>query len=330
MQKFHVMSFRKSFLLTFLFSIPALIIVKAQNPADFVADFNAIGSKPVEICFSNKFKVNNKGGHLQGIQRYENKNGEYFFLSGSSEKESYYAVLKTTPENKLIQINNFFEKPFKHAGGFQIFGNYLAVGIEDNDKKDKSKVCIFDISNPEEKFGAPKLVIERNGEPLRSTAGCVGITKLNGKYLVAVGDWDTKHIDFYWTQPENTKEKPPVKTGSIAIEETTKTDWINNEWNSYQNINLFNVNGILYLIGLGQNSKSENIADLYEVLVVEQSDFKLKKTATRKFNCSGECSFKAGAGVEYINGKLTIFACGYNIGKVSEINIFGNKPNQQK
>lgn len=261
----------------FLFSTLLIFLAKAQNTTDFVADFNSIDTKPVEISFSNQLRVNNKGGHLQGIQRFENKNGEYFILSGSSDKVSYCAVLKTAPDNKVKQINNFLEKPFKHAGGFQIFENYLAVGIEDNDKKDKSKVCVYDISNPEEKFGAPKLVIERNGEPLRNTAGCVGITKIDGKYLVAVGDWDTKHIDFYWVQPENTREKLTEKSGSIAIEKTQKTDWINNEWNAYQNINLFNINNKLYLIGLGQNSKSENIADLFELTITEQSNFNIKK-----------------------------------------------------
>ena len=314
----------------FLFLTLLIFSTKAQNTADFVADFNAIRSKPVEISFSNQLRVNNKGGHLQGIQRFENKNGEYFFLSGSSENESYCAVIKTTPEKKVIQITNFFEKPFKHAGGFQIFENYMAVGIEDNDKKDKSKVCIYDISNPEEMLGKPKLIIDRAGEPLRNTAGCVGITFYNNKYLIAVGDWDTKHIDFYASNFSNNTENIPEKISSIDIEKVSKVGWINNEWNSYQNINLFNINNNLYLIGLGQNAKSENIADLFEVTKETSGNFRLKKVAAKTFKCTGNCNFKAGAGIEFKEGEILLFACPYNIGKTSFINAFSKKLNHEK
>ena len=320
----------KIYSFVFLFLTLLIFSAKAQNTTNFVNYFNAVDSKPVEISFSNQLQVNNKGGHLQGIQRYENNNGEYFFLSGSSDKVAYCAVLKINSENKIIQINHFFEKPFKHAGGFQIFENYLAVGIEDNDKKDKSKVCIYDISNAEEKFGEPKLIIDRAGEPLRNTAGCVGITFYNNKYLIAVGDWDTKHIDFYASNFSNNTENIPEKISSIDIEKVSKVGWINNEWNSYQNINLFNINNNLYLIGLGQNAKSENIADLFEVTKETSGNFRLKKVAAKTFKCTGNCNFKAGAGIEFKEGEILLFACPYNIGKTSFINAFSKKLNHEK
>ena len=70
-------------------------------------------------------------------------------------------------------------KPFKHAGGIQIFKDLMVVGIEDNDAKDKSKVCIYDIDDPEDTSGKTTgNVCERKGEPLRSTAGCCGITRI--------------------------------------------------------------------------------------------------------------------------------------------------------
>ncbi len=318
------MKFLKISFLTFLISTLFVVSVESQNTSDFVTAFNEIRSDPENISYTNNLKINNKGGHLQGIQRFENQNGRYFFLSGSSDNWSYCAVVKTAPENKVIQVNQLFEKPFKHAGGFQIYGNYLAVGIEDNDGKDKSKVCVYDISNPEENFGAPKLIIDRVGEPLRNTAGCVGITFYNGKYLIAVGDWDTKHIDFYSFDLNTNSDNIPEKISSIEIENISKTGWINSDWNSYQNINLFNINNKLYLVGLGQNAKSENTADLFEVADEIKGGFTLKKVAAKTFNCTHDCSFKAGAGVEFKDWKIEVFACPYNIGKTSFINVFTN------
>lgn len=308
-------------ILLLLFSVS----VKAQKNAELKTAFEEISNIPVSIRYSSNLEINNKGGHLQGIQRFENNDGEYFFFTGSSEKYAYCTVLETA-NNKIISVNKLYDKPFKHAGGFQIFENFMAVGIEDNDKKDKSKVCIYDISKPEENFGEPITIIERLGTPFRNTAGCVGITKIKNKYLVAVGDWDTKNIDFYWFDPQNLTEKITGKICSIEIEKITKTDWINNEWNAYQNINLFCINDKLYLTGLGQNSKSEDIADLFEVTEVKNDDFQLKKIASGIFNCTNECSFKAGAGMEYKNGEFRIFACGYNTGINPNINIFGKKP----
>lgn len=322
------MKLHKITFFTLLISILQIVSAKSQNTSDFVTAFNNIDSEPAITDFTNHLKINNKGGHLQGIQRFENQNSPYFFLSGSSDKWSYCAVVKTTPEYKVIQINNLFEKPLKHAGGFQIFGNYLAVGIEDNDRKDKSKVCVYETSNAEEKFGKPILIIDRAGEPLRNTAGCVGITFYNNKYIIAVGDWDTKHIDFYSSDLKNNSENISEKISSIDIEKVTKTGWINNDWNSYQNINLFNINSNLYLIGLGQNAKSENIADLFEVTKETSGNFWLKKVATKTFNCTSNCNFKAGAGVEFKEGKIEVFACPHNIGKTTFINVFSNKLNQ--
>jgi hypothetical protein len=162
-----------------------------------VSEFKNLDSKPEIISYSNTLEINNSGGHLQGIQSIQNNDGKYFVLSGSSDSYSYFAVVKQGDKNEVISVNKLMDKPFKHAGGFQIFQNYMAVGIEDNDAKDKSKVCIYDISNPEKPAGKPVAVIERAGEPKRSTAGCVGITKHKDQILLAVGDWDTKNIDFY-------------------------------------------------------------------------------------------------------------------------------------
>ncbi len=292
-----------------------------------VSEFEDLSSIPEIISFSNSLDINNKGGHLQGIQVIEKNTGKYFILSGSSGSYSYYAVVKKSDKTEVISVNQLMDKPFKHAGGFQIFQNYMAVGIEDNDAKNKSKVCVYDISNPENPSVNPVAVIERAGEPKRSTAGCVGMTKYNHKILLAVGDWDTKNIDFYSCKSGEFPKGHFELFHSINTESISKENWIDDKWLPYQNINLFStVEDELYLVGLGQNNKNENVADLYELKEDGAGKFSITKTASKTFNCENEVSFKAGAGVVIdINGRLGIIACGYNAGEVSYLNYFSTK-----
>jgi hypothetical protein len=292
-----------------------------------VSEFKNLDSKPEIISFSNPLEINNSGGHLQGIQSIQNNDGKYFVLSGSSDSYSYFAVVKQGDKNEVISVNKLMDKPFKHAGGFQIYQNYMAVGIEDNDAKDKSKVCIYDISNPEKPGGKPVAVIERVGEPKRSTAGCVGITEYNNKILLVVGDWDTKNIDFYSCKSAEFPNAGFELFHSINTESFSKENWIDDKWLSYQNINLFStVENELYLVGLGQNNKNENVADLYQLKDDGTGKFSITKTGSKTFNCEKEVSFKAGAGaVIDKNGKLGIVGCGYNAGEVSFLNYFSVK-----
>ena len=290
----------------------------------FISEFKNLDSKPEIISFSNMLEINNSGGHLQGIQAIENGSENYFLLSGSSDSYSYFAVVKQGDNNEVILVNKLMDKPFKHAGGFQVFQNYMAVGIEDNDAKDKSKVCIYDISNPENPQNKPVAVIERAGEPKRSTAGCVGITKFKDQILLATGDWDTKNIDFYSCKSAEFTKGHFELFHSINTESISKENWIDDKWLSYQNINLFSFkDDELYLVGLGQNNKNENVADLYQLKDDGAGKFSITKTASKTFNCENEVSFKAGAGVIMNEkGELEIIASGYNIQQISYLNYF--------
>jgi hypothetical protein len=290
--------------------------------SDVITQFNNIETTPQTISFTNNFDVNNTDGHLQGIQLCENAVGKYFILSGSSATYSYCPIVKLGVENKTATVNRLMEKPFKHAGGFQVYQDYLAIGIEDNSTKDKSKVCIYDISEPEAPLAQPFAVLERNGEPFRNTAGCVGMTDYKNKTLIVVGDWDSKNLDFYTMDLRQLNDPVFTKMGSIETEGISRKGWIDNSWHPYQNINLFNIDGDLFLIGLGQSKKSENIADLYLITEGPPYQFSLQKIATKMFDCTSGCSFKAGAGAHYANGKFRVYACGYNITSMNYLNIF--------
>ena len=299
---------------------------QANNDDYIISKFKSISENPTTIEFDNSKKVNNIGGHLQGIQLITRNEINYAILSGSSDSYAYLSVVKLGDKNKVISVKQLDQKPYKHAGGFQVYENYLAVGIEDNEKKDKSKVCIYDISNPENISVQPVEVIERKGEPLRSTAGCVGITTYKNKILLAVGDWDTQNIDFYSCSKNDIGKSGFKKFQSINIENMSRQDWIDKNWHAYQNINLINFNNDLYLVGLGQNGDQENVADLYGLKEENSNNFILLKLASKTFNCENESSFKAGAGLNfYETGEMQLISCGYNIEDANYINFFKNR-----
>jgi hypothetical protein len=211
--------------------------------------------------------------------------------------------------------------PFKHAGGFQLADGYLAIGIEDNSAKDKSKVLIYQTEGDEIE-AKPTWIIEREGEVMRSTAGCIGIVRMQDQILVVVGDWDTKHLDFYQIPAKQGSGSPKAPIASIATADLARDAWINPDWHSYQNINLIERNGILYLVGLGANAQNQNVADLFEVSL-GNGTYHLKKVGSRIFPSDPKVSFRAGAGIHYDkNGKLQVISCSSHIIKQGVIQVW--------
>lgn len=288
--------------------------------------FRQIDSKAQVIVCRNDLEINNQGGHLQGVQLFTRDDAEYAILSGSSGTEAYYAVAKLDGPAEVLSLNLLMHKPFKHAGGIQIYQDFLIVGIEDNTSKDKSKVCLYQVKDPRKPPVEPLTQTGRSGKPLRSTAGCAGMAGIGDRYLAVVGDWDTKHLDFYLID-ENRIEKGVdafENVYSIDTEKVDRTGWVDNEWLAYQNINLFrDTDGQLYLVGLGQNEEQENRADLYLVEHNNLTEFTLKKLLSRSFDCSEGSSFRSGAGInQKADGTLTLISCGSHIRDSLVLNIF--------
>ena len=243
-------------------------------------------------------------------------------LSGSSSSYSYYSIIKTGKQNTVISVNKLLNKPFKHAGGFQINNNLMAIGIEDNEAKDKSKVYVFRIDDPENPPKKPLTIIERTGNPKRATAGSIGIGEVNNTILVVVGDWDSEHLDFYTID----KEKPKKATliYSLDSKEVDKSGWIDENYLSYQNLNLIqDDNSTMYLIGMTSNMSGENVLDLYELKTKNFSSFELKKIYSRKFPPNDQTTFRWGSGV-YLDkdGAVTIMVCSEHIQDDSIIHIY--------
>ena len=311
-----------------LLLLPILLISQDINQTDekIIKWMDDIDAQPVSVSFKNHLPLNNKGGHLQGVQYVKYKQRDYYFLSGSSDSYSYYSVVKTGDENSVVLINKILDKPFKHAGGFQIYKNLMAIGIEDNSLKDRSKVFIYKIEDPEKQNPKPIRIIDRAGATERATAGCVGIIEIGEYILVVVGDWDTKHLDFYRIKTDkiNDRKEPFEAVYSIDLEKEDKSKWIDKIWMPYQNINFIKDSlNRLYLVGMATNDQNENVLDLFRVETDNHMNFKIVKIHSRKFAHNEVSRFSWGAGI-YLSedNELKIFSTGAHIEEKSKFNIY--------
>ena len=311
-------------LISFNISFNAL----SQDKKEFSVEeaVSDISPSPMEVSFSNSLEIVNSGGHIQGIQKLRHNNTDYYVLSGSSSEYSYYAIVKTGKVNLVTSVNKILDKPLKHAGGFQIWENLMAIGVEDNEAKNKSRVFVFNLDNPEKPPEKPLTIIERIGTFKRATAGCVAITIIDQKVLIAVGDWDSKHLDFYRVSEEKLYEEGAVLEleYSIDSQKLKKDNWVDESWNSYQAINfLKDADENLFLAGMTSSEQGEEIIDLFFIESHDLSEFALKKIYSRKFPAHPKTKFRWGAGLSSdIDGKIRLMASEEHINPTSLFTIY--------
>jgi len=297
-----------------------------SSSLDLIQLAEKIKPEPVAITFRNSLPINNEGGHLQGVQHLSHNENDYYVLSGSSDSNSYYSIVKLGEENLVASTNTILEKPFKHAGGFQIYKNLMAIGIEDNEAKNISRVFIYQIDDPNSPPDKPLKIIEREGAIKRATAGCIAITEIGAEILVVVGDWDTAHLDFYRINRDKLdQEGAAFKLDySINCQEMDRTDWIDESWLSYQNINFIqDGSGQLYLAGMTSNDAEENILDFYEIEIKQPFTPKLRKVYSKNFNKNTQAKFRWGSGIYFDEkSRLRVITCGENILDFSAIHVY--------
>ena len=311
------------FLTLFLCQVP---MVNAQDNASetkIIGMLDEVSTEPVAVPFVNHVEVNGHGGHLQGIQKIEYDGSTWFFLTGSSDSYSYLAVVDGD-KGEVVSINKLLDRPFKHAGGFQIYKNLMAIGIEDNSGRKRSKVYVWRLDDLLNISSEPMKVIEREGEYERATAGCVAISEIDGYILVVVGDWDTRHLDFYTIRDKDLHDENVdfEKVYSITTSEIDKTNRFNDEWGSYQNINLLkDSSGGLFLAGMSKEN-GENVLDLFKITTREMTSFDLQKVYSKKFGRGDEVNFDWGAGVFMNKDKMEVLTCPAHLRLNNEILIF--------
>ena len=294
-----------------------------QLVPDFAQLFLNLDTQPTRTYFLDyRPSFDPSGGHLQGIQRF-GESGVY--LSGSTKTHSYMAV-GDTQSNRIMAVDSLMPAPFRHAGGFQIYDHYLAVGIEDNQKRTVSRVQIYDL-HAENPWAQPYYGLLREGVFERVTAGAVGLTAYRQRLWLLVANWDSRNLDIY-TCPEAEFEQG---TGSFDLEmsldasKLPRSDWSDPDWNSYQSINLFtDQQERLYLVGTGRDGKGNQVGDLFE-LRADESSPSLRKLASKIFYPGDPVDFKAAAGLVIGDGgTLELLGAPYQLDGRTRIDVFSS------
>ncbi|MDN3688938.1 hypothetical protein [Cyclobacterium jeungdonense] len=288
---------------------------------DFEQAFEGLSSNPsCTFILKNHLEYEAEGGHLQGIQRHGKST---LFMSGSAELVSYM-VLADLSSEQTMAIDTLMGSPFRHAGGFQIFDHYLAVGIEDNQKRNVSVVQIYDL-NTRKPWSNPVYSVKRTGEYERVTAGAVGLTAYRQKIWLLVANWDSKNLDIYSCPEADFYRRTGDFTLEISIDTGTelRSSWSDPDWHSYQNINLFtDQKDKLYLVGTTKINGEKQVADLYQ-LILENSPARIRKLSSKFFYPGKPVDFKAAAGlVVRADGYLELLAAPYQVDAETRVDVF--------
>jgi len=290
-----------------------------MNPGldDVLAALDEVSQTPHELaCQAGDFAIP-PGGHFQGIQQAMIGGKHFAVISGSSDSASYLVLVALeNSTGRLVALKRLLASPFKHAGGFQVFGDYLAVGIEDNDAKDSSKIWILELSQllaP----GRPRPIveIERRGQYKRATAGAVGVAKAHGRHLLVVATWDSATIDIY----ESNGKALHDPAFAFKLRETwqankaDRSSWSDRHYAAYQNINLVvDKNDHVFMVGFGKTD-AENVMDIFEVKLEKSvpTPKRFEKLGRRILLCQ-KTSFQSGSGLAITDStELTVLSCGH-------------------
>jgi len=276
------------------------------------------------ISLKNELTIPQNGGHIQGIQFYQKEGQSFYFFSGSSSHQSYLAIADAQSKN-VIAVPKLLDEPYRHAGGFQIMDDLLAVGIEDNEEKDKSWIHLYRIENPAQ--GSLKLLqrIERRGSYKRMTAGSVALTEFGEALYICVGNWDNHDLDLY-RLPLDKLESPDQDFELLVSLDSDKIDrnnWVEKSWFSYQNINFFWKKDQLFMAAMAEEILGgKQLLDIFSC-ELEQEDLVLKKVFHQNFPKKGDAGFRWGGGVYADeNGDLKWMACGEEISDEIELRIW--------
>lgn len=245
--------------------------------------------------------------HQQGIQK-TNK-GE-FAVSGSAKNTGY---IYFTDSNKSVchiecpSYKNSNNNNYNHCGGLQITDDILGVGYErlEDRSSGTSVVLFYNVSEVNTPVELTHLNIDR---PLKdSTAGAVGLTKSNNGWLVLVANWGAKRLDFYEC---NT---PDLIPGTASFSKM-KNSWskasnglgagsIDQNWEGYQNINLFTQkDGTYWFVAMHTKTSQANAdwADLYSLeFVTNAATSEINPVVTKVANMHFH---RNGAGPRFLYG----------------------------
>ena len=276
-----------------------------------------------EMRFERGKTVFPDGGHFQGIQAYydRSRKKQVCFVSSDSHAKGYFitVALDLGPRG-LGTIGHFQDlpsdgkqPPLRHAGGIQIIGDYLVVGVEDNQDKRRSHVQFWNVSDPfSPKLRAPLTVVRESKLAKDKTAGAVGIVRRADDHLLVVANWDAEALDFYTSNglPLGDNDCRFAFKSRWVKDQAKKAVWEPNEdWGSYQSVNLVADRQFNLFLFAFQTNAGRDLVDLYAVDLTEDPSDVIRKLSTKQMVFKGEAHFRSAAGI-YVKSEteLSCFA----------------------
>lgn len=284
----------------------------------------AIQSIDFSVAVPNQPELH--GGHLQGIQLHN----ETLIVSASSKEFGYLGLFqKLGADFRFLGLKKLATDPLNHAGGFQIAGNWLAVGVEDPVGRRNSIIQLIDVSSFETLQAVPAYTLRRKGEYQYSTAGAVALLIREDHFLLAVGTWDCRTIDFYVSNSLNpySEDFHFEKWTTWDSREAIRRKWKDKKYGSYQSLQLSQDSTGVYLTGFCKASNSTNRADVFQLNTDADPYTLMQKTASYTVQCSGNVTFRNGAGFAVYDGKPSIIAVGHDLSPEMQFQLFPIKEN---
>ncbi len=272
----------------------------------------ALPTKARMVTLSRGPVVLPAGGHWQGIQAFDSEelNQAVCFLSRDSHTQAYFVTATLDPDRSgRGEVRHFQaipsdgrQPPLNHAGGIQLIGDYLVVGVEDNQDKLRSQIQFWDVSKPFAPQLRAPLTVQREGTvPKDKTAGAVGILRGPGYHLLVVANWDAEHLDFYVSNGRPLGDDRCRFSFKVrwSQKEARRHAWQPDQaWEPYQAINLVaDRDANIYLFGFGTRGEDRDVIDLFVIDLARETSDMVKKVGRRQMTLPGMAHFRSAGGV---------------------------------
>ena len=265
---------------------------------DVVAAFDLVANiEPVGVSIDRSGVTLPKGGHFQGIQWFPGR-ALFVITSSSDSSEAYFVACDMTSDgqNGRARVPVTMSWYFDHCGGCQSFGNGLVAGVEDSHTNRTSEVQFWDFTRFPMQL--VQMTIPRSGPEFVSTAGAVGMTTLGWGTVLAVASYNAGTLDFYTSEGDPFQGSPFELRLTWAADGADKTNWSDDQFGHYQNINLLTQrDGQLFLVAFYRNDSDEDWMDLFTINLDADPPSVLTKVGTKHMFCTRGCDFGAGAGI---------------------------------
>jgi hypothetical protein len=302
--------------------------------ADVLTGLARIAHEATTLRFTLGNLARPAGGHVQGIQMHFDpvRRRHVAFLSHDSQSSGYLLAVEfpanLTDVGRAMHVHvlptDGQSPALRHAGGFQLAGDILAIGLEDNQQKTRSEVQFWDVAEPLRPTQLTHLSVRRSGAARDQTAGAVGLVDRKADHLLAVGNWDSRAIDFYVSngKPLGDARCRFAHRARFAVAKADTEKWKpDRDFASYQSLNLVvDSAGKAYLMGFATTGAGHDVADLFAVELDEPPARLLRKLARKSMRLAGS-HFVSGGGLWIDGDRMAIVATPRNLTAETPISL---------